>query len=97
MFILYLLCKQGCCFTAFWLPNSGVYCEQTTFELHGALNIPAFAQAWQQVIARHPILRIACLWENLEKPLQVVGRQVKFPWQEEDWRGVEPKRNNRKN
>ncbi|MEH2171960.1 amino acid adenylation domain-containing protein [Nostoc sp.] len=88
--------QAGMIFHSLLALESGVYCEQTCFELHGGLNVSAFAQAWQQVIARHPILRTACVWENLEKPLQVVGRQVKFPWQEEDWRGVEPKEQQKK-
>ncbi|MBD2690475.1 non-ribosomal peptide synthetase [Anabaena catenula] len=88
--------QAGMLFHSLLAPESGVYCEQTSFELHGALNVPAFVQAWQQVIARHPILRTGCVWENLEKPLQVVGRQVKFPWQEEDWWGVEPKEQQQK-
>ena len=88
--------QAGMLFHSLLSPESGVYCEQTCFELHGVLNVSAFAQAWQQVIARHPILRTACVWKNLEKPLQVVGRQFKFPWQEEDWRGVKPKEQQQK-
>jgi Condensation domain len=65
--------QQGMLFHSIYAPNSGVYVEQMCFELHGALNVSAFIQAWQQVIIRHPVLRIACVWENLEKPLQVVA------------------------
>ena len=82
--------QQGMLFHSIYAPNSGVYVEQMCFELHGSLNVSAFIQAWQQVIIRHPVLRIACVWENLEKPLQVVVRQVKLPWQELDWREISP-------
>lgn len=88
--------QAGMLFHSLLAPESGVYCEQTSFELHGELNISAFAQAWKQVITRHPILRTACVWENIEKPLQIVGRQVKFPWYEEDWRGIDPKEQQQK-
>ncbi|QIR40545.1 amino acid adenylation domain-containing protein [Tolypothrix sp. PCC 7910] len=88
--------QAGMLFHSLLAPESSVYCEQTSFELHGELNISAFAQAWKQVIARHPILRTACVWENLEKPLQIVGRQVKFSWYEEDWRGIEAKEQQQK-
>ncbi|MDZ7959078.1 MAG: amino acid adenylation domain-containing protein [Aulosira sp. DedQUE10] len=88
--------QAGMLFHSLLAPESGVYCEQVSFELHGGLNVLAFAQAWQEVIARHPALRTACVWENLEKPLQVVGRKVKFPWHQEDWRGVEPKEQQQK-
>ncbi|WP_138505870.1 condensation domain-containing protein, partial [Nostoc sp. PA-18-2419] len=82
--------QQGMLFHSIYAPNSGIYVEQMWFELHGALNVTAFSQAWQQVIKRHPVLRSACVWENLEKPLQVVCREVKFPWQELDWREIPP-------
>ncbi|MDZ7949845.1 non-ribosomal peptide synthetase [Nostoc sp. DedQUE09] len=80
--------QQGMLFHSIYAPNSDVYVEQRCFELHGALNITAFSQAWQQVITRHPVLRTAYVWENLEKPLQVVCREVKFPWQQLDWREI---------
>ncbi|MEH1855162.1 MAG: amino acid adenylation domain-containing protein [Nostoc sp.] len=82
--------QQGMLFHSIYAPNSGVYVEQMWFELHGALNVIAFSQAWQQVIKRHPVLRSACVWENLEKPLQVVCREVKFPWEQLDWREISP-------
>jgi amino acid adenylation domain-containing protein len=80
--------QQGMLFHSRMAPDSSVYIEQMCFELHGALNVAAFTQAWQQVINRHPVLRSACVWENLEKPLQIVGKQVTFPWQDLDWRGI---------
>jgi amino acid adenylation domain-containing protein len=82
--------QAGMLFHSLLAPESGVYCEQISFELQGTLNVAAFAQAWQQVIIRHPVLRTAFVWENLETAVQVVGKQVKLPWREEDWRGVEP-------
>ncbi|MEH2333119.1 amino acid adenylation domain-containing protein [Nostoc sp.] len=82
--------QQGMLFHSIYAPNSGVYVEQMCFELHGALNVTAFSQAWQQVITRHPVLRTAYVWENLEKPLQVVCREVKFPWEQLDWREISP-------
>src|SRR5438067_1017005 len=44
--------------------------------------------AGYKVLARHPILRTACLWEGLEEPLQVVRLRVTLPWVQEDWRGL---------
>jgi amino acid adenylation domain-containing protein len=82
--------QQGMLFHSLYAPASGVYVEQISFDVRGALEVSAFAQAWQQLVARHPVLRTAFVWENLEKPLQVVGRQVKFPWEEQDWQGVSP-------
>jgi amino acid adenylation domain-containing protein len=78
--------QQGMLFHSLYAPTSGMYVEQLSFELNGNLDVAAFKQAWQEVLNRHSVLRTAFVWENLEKPLQVVGRQVSLPWQQLDWR-----------
>ncbi len=78
--------QQGMLFHSLYAPKSGMYVEQLSLELHGNLDIAAFKLAWQEVLNRHSVLRTAFVWENLEKPLQVVGRQVSLPWQQLDWR-----------
>ncbi len=72
-------------FHSLYAPESGVYITQVACTLRN-LNILALEQAWQQVIDRHPILRTAFVWENLQKPLQVVGRRVGVPLEQQDWR-----------
>lgn len=74
-------------FHSLYAPESGAYITQVTCTL-GNLNVLALEQAWQEVIDRHPILRTAFVWENLKKPLQVVGRRVGAPWERQDWRGL---------
>lgn len=77
--------QEGMLFHSLLAPTSGVYIDQLRFDLDGTLDVSAFAQAWQQVIARHPVLRTAFVWEGLEKPIQVVVREVNIPWEEQDW------------
>jgi surfactin family lipopeptide synthetase C len=79
--------QEGMLFHSLYAPESGVYITQVTCTL-GNLNVLALEQAWQEVIDRHPILRTAFVWENLKKPLQVVGRRVGAPWERQDWRGL---------
>ncbi|RUS95283.1 hypothetical protein DSM106972_090590 [Dulcicalothrix desertica PCC 7102] len=69
----------------------GIFLSRLHLELHGALNVPAFKRAWQEVVARHSIFRTAFLWEELDKSLQVVYKQVTLPWEQQDWRGLSPK------
>ncbi|WP_442935875.1 amino acid adenylation domain-containing protein [Nostoc sp.] len=77
--------QQGMLFESLYAPDSGVYFEQLSFTLKGELNVAAFEQAWQQVVARHSILRTAFVWEQLTQPLQVVYRQVDIKLNRHDW------------
>lgn len=78
--------QQGLLFHTIADPNSGVYFEQLSIKLQGNLNIDAFQKAWQTVVNRHPILRTAFYWEELEQPYQVVYRQVELAIAQQDWR-----------
>jgi hypothetical protein len=51
------------------------------------LDHETFALAWRKVFERHPVLRTRFVWKRVEKPLQVVHREVKLPVEEYDWRG----------
>ena len=77
--------QQGMLFHSLYAPNSGAYVIQVSYELHGSLDIAAFEKAWQDLVNRHGVLRTAFVWEKLEKPLQVVGKQVKCPITHLDW------------
>ena len=80
--------QQGMLFQSLYAPQSGVYCVQLSCLLRGDLDIRAFVRSWQQVLARHTILRTAFFWEEISKPLQVVHRRVALPLEEQDWRGL---------
>ncbi len=62
--------------------------EQWHFTLLGPLDPAALRRAWQQVLARHSVLRTAFASEGLREPVQAVLRQVPLPWFEHDWRGL---------
>ncbi|MBE9066937.1 amino acid adenylation domain-containing protein [Leptolyngbya cf. ectocarpi LEGE 11479] len=65
--------------------QAGVYVNQYTCRLSGHLQPELLQQAWQQTLARYPVLRTAFLWDGLDEPLQVVRQQVELPWQVLDW------------
>jgi hypothetical protein len=71
-------------------PHSGIHVEQSVLRLYSDFDLKAFTRAWQQVIERHPVLRTAFVWEDLEEPLQIVLRRVKLPLQCQDWRSLAP-------
>ena len=82
--------QQGIFFHALEDPGSVIYRLRLVYLLRGALDVPAFERAWQHVVDRHSILRTSFHWEGLNKPLQVVHRNIKLTLQQEDWRAVAP-------
>lgn len=80
--------QQGMLFHTLYEPAAGEYFEQMICTLRGELEVGAFQEAWQEVVARHPILRSSFHWEELDEPLQVVHKQVSLSWAQHDWRGA---------
>jgi surfactin family lipopeptide synthetase C len=82
--------QQGMLFHHLYAPASAGYFEQLLCILSGKLDFSAFVQAWENVVARHPVLRSSFHWEEIDKPLQMVSKQVDLPWVELDWRNFTP-------
>jgi amino acid adenylation domain-containing protein/non-ribosomal peptide synthase protein (TIGR01720 family) len=82
--------QQGMLFHSLHNPGSGVYVEQLCCTFRGEFDSIGFQQAWQQVIARHAVLRTAFVWDGLDQPLQFVYSQVEVPWESADLRHFTP-------
>jgi amino acid adenylation domain-containing protein len=80
--------QQGMLFETLSAPDSGLYVEQAVCPLRGEVDFAAFKQAWQQVVARHAVLRTSFVWRDREEPLQVVLRRVELPIECHDWCGM---------
>jgi amino acid adenylation domain-containing protein len=84
--------QQGMLFHTLADPQSGMYLVQVSCVVPRALNIAAFRKAWERVIDRHSIFRTAFAINSQEEPLQVVGRSVKLPIHQQDWRNISASR-----
>src|SRR5205085_8225850 len=80
--------QQGMLFHSLRSPQSGMYVEQLGCALRGPLDVAAFGRAWQHVVDRHAVLRTAFYWKEMDKPLQVVQRDARLPFDVEDWRDL---------
>ncbi|HXO68660.1 MAG TPA: amino acid adenylation domain-containing protein, partial [Bradyrhizobium sp.] len=78
--------QQGMLFHSVAAPGSDVYVEQLSCRLRGTLDWPAFQAAWEEMLARHAVLRTAFAWRGLSEPLQVVGPPLRLPLEVLDWR-----------
>jgi amino acid adenylation domain-containing protein len=77
--------QEGLLFHSLYAPEGGLYVTQIPYNCKG-INASALRQAWQRIIDRHSIFRTAFVWKNIDKPMQVVGRQAELPFKIEDWR-----------
>ena len=68
-------------------PQAAAFFQQKVLP-YGNLDVPHMIAAWEQVVARHPILRTSFHWQGLEQPVQVVHRQVRLPVEKLDWSEV---------
>lgn len=82
--------QEGVLFHTIYSPGMGAYLDQMNFTLQGELDIPAFERAWQRVLNRHTALRAIFVWENRDRPLQVVRQNVTLSLMQHDWRALPP-------
>jgi non-ribosomal peptide synthase protein (TIGR01720 family) len=81
--------QEGILFHCLHAQNSGAYITHLVLRLDGAIDVQAFQRAWDRLIARHTVLRTGFLWDQVSEAVQVVRRDAKVAWSEEDWRGAD--------
>ncbi|MFF9897703.1 amino acid adenylation domain-containing protein [Streptomyces longispororuber] len=77
--------QQGMLYHALAEPESDAYTEQLVCTLRGDLDPRAFLDAWRGAVARHSALRAHCVWQDVDRPLLVVPRDIDVPVVYEDW------------
>ena len=65
----------------------GMYINQALFRFR-QLDVDAFRVAWEQLVARHSILRSSFHWEHLDRPKQRVHEVVDVPFEIKNWGAI---------
>ncbi|WP_248796649.1 non-ribosomal peptide synthetase [Pseudomonas sp. MWU13-2105] len=66
-------------------PGTGLYYMQDRYRINSELDPRRFAEAWQQVSARHEALRASFCWNVGEDMLQVIHKPGSTPFEYLDW------------
>ncbi len=77
--------QEGMLFQINYEPDKSLYFEQFSCRVNGKLEQKQFFAAWQHVLQRHPAMRSLFTWEGMEKPLQVIKKNVELPIETMDW------------
>jgi SAM-dependent methyltransferase len=81
--------QQGMLLHAVHDGASDMYLGQHVYVVDGPLDADAMIAAWRLVFESHPALRTSFHWDGLDKPLQVVHRDVMPPASRDDWSGLD--------
>ncbi|MNW26218.1 Linear gramicidin synthase subunit D [compost metagenome] len=82
--------QRGMLFHTLYAPESGVYVVQYRCLFEGPLHGPSLEHAWNHVVRRHDILRTGFVWEEIDKPVQVVYEEMPVTLETLDWTGQSP-------
>lgn len=69
-----------------------MYLSQHTYSVDGPLATEALVGGWEAVAAAQPVLRTSFHWQGMDKPLQVVHRDVSLPVYRHDWSDLDDER-----
>ncbi len=78
--------QEGILFHSIYQKESSAYFVQMVYRLSGDLNIDMVQYSMQELVKRHDILRTSFVYEEMEKPLQIVLKRRELPFHQEDIR-----------
>ena len=76
--------QWGMLFESLRSPGRGFYVQQHSCVLLGDVDAAGLRDAFESLVQRHGSLRTSFVWQQSERPVQVVFRQVRLPWREVD-------------
>ena len=82
--------QEGMLFHSLYESGAQVFHEQMRIGIEGDLDETLFRRSWDWVLNRHGNLVASFHWSDLERPLQVIRRNVRPRWLSADWRDQDP-------
>ncbi len=76
--------QEGMFFHALYEPTSSVYFEQTSYRMHGQLNIPLIEKSINELFRRYDILRTVFSQKKADQLLQIVLKEREADFHFED-------------
>jgi amino acid adenylation domain-containing protein/non-ribosomal peptide synthase protein (TIGR01720 family) len=70
--------QEGMLFHSIMNSESDAYFEQTIYDIEGDIDIQIFEEIWNALIAKYDVLRTIFIYEEINKPKQVVLRERKI-------------------
>ncbi|MCU0289387.1 MAG: condensation domain-containing protein, partial [Acidobacteria bacterium] len=67
--------QEGMLFHYLKDPRSGLYFEQLSLEIGGAIEVEIFEKALNVIIQSNEMLRTVFRWEKVEKPSQIILKE----------------------
>ncbi|MBF6061284.1 amino acid adenylation domain-containing protein [Nocardia terpenica] len=80
--------QEGVLFHAEYGTGVDVYTTQVVVSIDGDLDAGALRRAAAELLTRHPNLKAAFVYEDLDRPVQLIPHEVDMPWEEVDLRPV---------
>jgi amino acid adenylation domain-containing protein len=81
--------QQGILVHQVMAPGSAAFHLQMELALDGSVDEARLEEAWRLIAARHSALRTSFVWERVEKPYQLVHREVALEVHRHDWRNLD--------
>ncbi|MFZ1425165.1 MAG: amino acid adenylation domain-containing protein [Geminicoccaceae bacterium] len=70
-------------------PGSGIYLMQNRHSIDGPIDLGHFDRAWSGVVTRNEALRSSFVWEQLDRPLQIIRKEAGEFLLHHDWRSLD--------
>ncbi|MEC9375345.1 MAG: non-ribosomal peptide synthase/polyketide synthase, partial [Pseudomonadota bacterium] len=80
--------QEGMLFHSEFEDESDAYLTQFATDLVGPMDAAIFEESWKYLIKKYDVLRSSLHWQGLEKPVQIVHKEIEFALKQDDWSDI---------